>query len=106
VHAAAGRVDTGRVAFGWRGLWLAFLTSASPAIVFTVTGLLGLRQGGTVSAVGLRLGLGAGGGARLVIFTPLTTVIWILARAGTLPRSWETANGSSGANRSLEPDVA
>ncbi len=43
---------------------------------------------------------------RLVIFTPLAAVIWILARAGTLPRSWETANGCSGANRSLEPDVA
>ena len=44
VHAAAGNADAGLVALGWRGLWLTFLASAVPTILFTVTGVLGLRQ--------------------------------------------------------------
>ena len=48
--------SAGLVALGWRGLWLTFWASAVPTIVFTVTGVLGLRQAGLsppwVSAVG------------------------------------------------------
>lgn len=46
VHAAAGNAGAGLVALGWRGLWLTFWASAVPTIVFTVTGVLGLRQAG------------------------------------------------------------
>jgi hypothetical protein len=35
VHAAAGGAAAGLVAFGWRGLWLTFLASAVPTILFT-----------------------------------------------------------------------
>ena len=79
-----------------------------PTIVFTVTGVLGLRQAGLsppwVSAVGW---LSAAAHV-LALFTlaqrgpfaadgiiaglvPLTTVIWILALAATLPRSRRAA---------------
>jgi hypothetical protein len=44
VHAAAGNSGAGLVALGWRGLWPTFLASAVPTIMFTVTGVLGLRQ--------------------------------------------------------------
>lgn len=46
VHAAAGTADAGLISFGWRGLWLTFTASAVPTIMFTVTGVLGLRQAG------------------------------------------------------------
>jgi len=46
VHAAAGNAAAGLVALGWRGLWLTFLASGVPTIMFTVTGVLGLRQAG------------------------------------------------------------
>jgi hypothetical protein len=108
LHAAAGNAGAGLAALGWRGLWLTFLASGVPTIVFTVTGVLGLRQAGLsppwVSAVGW---LSAAAHV-LVLFTlaqrgafaadgiiaglvPLTTVIWILALAATLPRSQRAA---------------
>lgn len=46
VHAAAGNAAAGQVVLGWRGLWLTFLASAIPTILFTVTGVLGLRRPG------------------------------------------------------------
>jgi hypothetical protein len=56
VHAAAGTAGAGLVALGWSGLWLTFWAFAVPTIVFTVTGVLGLRQAGLsppwVSALG------------------------------------------------------
>jgi hypothetical protein len=108
LHAAAGNAGAGLAALGWRGLWLTFLASGVPTIVFTVTGVLGLRQAGLsppwVSALGW-LSAAAHGP---VLFTlaqrgpfaadgiiaglvPLTTVIWILALAATLPRSRRAA---------------
>jgi hypothetical protein len=56
VHAAAGNAAGGLVALAWRGLWLAFLTSALPTSVFTATAVIGLGRAGLsppwVSALG------------------------------------------------------
>jgi hypothetical protein len=108
LHAAAGNAGAGLAALGWRALWLTFLASGVPTILFTVTAVLGLRQAGLsppwVSALGW-LSTAAHG---LVLVTlaqrgpfapdgiiaglvPLTTVIWILALAATLPRSQRAA---------------
>ena len=107
-HAAAGNAGAGLVALGWRGLWLTFLASGVPTILFTVTGVLGLRQAGLsppwVSAVGW---LSAAAHVLVLVtlaqrgpfaadgiiagLVPLTTVIWILALAATLPRSRRAA---------------
>jgi hypothetical protein len=104
LHAAAGNAGAGLVALGWRALWLTFLASGVPTILFTVTGVLGLRQAGLsppwVSALGwlsaaahvpalftlAQRGAFAADGI-IAGLVPLTTVIWILALAATLPRS-------------------
>jgi hypothetical protein len=105
VHAAAGNAAGGLVALAWRGLWLAFLASALPTIVFTAAGVTGLGQAGLsppwVSALGwlsaaahlLAMFTLAQGGALapdgiIATLIPLTTVAWILALAATLPRAW------------------
>jgi hypothetical protein len=114
VHAAAGGADAGLVTFGWRGLWLTFLASAVPTIVFTVTGVLGLQQAGLSAPWVSVLGWLAAAAHLLAIspspsgahsrpngiiaaLVPLTTVIWILALAATLPRSRRAATGASSA---------
>jgi hypothetical protein len=104
-HAAAANAPAAVVALAWRGLWLTFLASAVPTIIFTVTGILGLRQARLsppwVSALGwlsaaahllamftlAQRGAFAPDGI-IATLTPLTTVIWILALAVALPRSW------------------
>ena len=108
LHAAAGNAGAGLVALGWRGLWLTFLASGVPTIVFTVTGVLGLRQAGLSPPWVSALGWLSAAAHVLVLFTlaqrgpfaadgiiaglvPLTTVIWILALAATLPRSRRAA---------------
>jgi hypothetical protein len=108
VHAAVGGANAGLVAFGWRGLWLTFLASAVPTVLFTVTGVLGLRQAGLcpqwvsalswLSAALHLLGLltlaqrGAFAPDGIIAaLVPLSTVIWILALVATLPRSWRAA---------------
>lgn len=112
MHAAAGNSDAGLVALGWRGLWLAFLASVVPTILFTVTGVLGLRQAGRSPSWVSALGWLSAAAHLLSMFTlaqrgafapdgiiasllPLTMVIWILAQAATLPRSWRAATGAS-----------
>lgn len=112
VHAAAGNATGALVALGWRGLWLTFLASAVPTILFTTTGVLGLRQAGLAPAWVSALGWLSATAHLLVLFTlaqrgafaadgiiaalvPVTTVIWILAQAITLPRSWQAAAGHS-----------
>jgi hypothetical protein len=108
VHAAAGNADAGLVAFGWRGLWLTFLASAVPTIMFTVTGVLCLRQAGLSPPWVSALGWLSAAAHLLAMVTlaqrgafapdgiiaapiPLTTVIWILAQAATLPGAWRAA---------------
>jgi hypothetical protein len=108
LHAAAGNAGAGLIALGWRALWLTFLASGVPTILFTVTGVLGLRQAGLSPAWVSALGWLSAAAHVLVLFTlaqrgafaadgiiaglvPLTTVIWILALAATLPRSGRAA---------------
>jgi hypothetical protein len=108
LHAAAGNAGAGLVAPGWRVLWLTWLASAVPAILFTVTGVPGLRQPGLSPPWVSALGWLSAAAHVLVLFTlaqrgpfaadeiiaglvPLTTVIWILALAATLPRSRRAA---------------
>jgi hypothetical protein len=109
LHAAAGNAGAGLAALGWRGLWLTFWASAVPTIVFTVTGVLGLRHNGLSPPwVSVLAWLSAAAHAP-VLFTlaqrgpfapdgiiagllPLTTVLWILALAATLPRSRRAAD--------------
>ena len=122
VHAAAGGADAGLVAFGWRGLWLTFLASAVPTIMFTVTGVLGLRQAGLSPPWVSALGWLSAAAHLLAVFTlaqrgafapdgiiaalvPLTTVIWILALAATLPRSRQAATAASGRTGQRTPDM-
>ena len=79
-----------------------------PTILFTVTGVLGLRQAGLSPPWVSALGWLSAAAHVLVLFTlaqrgafaadgiiaglvPLTTVIWILALAATLPRSQRAA---------------
>ncbi len=79
-----------------------------PAIVFTVTGVTGLRQAGLSPPRVSALGWLPAAAHVLVLFTlaqrglfaadgiiaglvPLTTVLWILALAATLPRSRRAA---------------
>ena len=112
VYAAAGNAAAGLVVLGWRGLWLTFLASAIPTILFTVTGVLGLRHARLSPPWVSALGWLSAAAHLLVLFTlaqraafapdgiiaalvPLTTVIWILALAATLPRSWHPAVDAS-----------
>jgi hypothetical protein len=108
LHAAAGNAGTRLAALGWRGLWLTYLAAAVPTIVFTVTGVLALRQAGLSPPWVSALGWLPAAAHVLVLCTlaqrgpfapdgiiaglvPLTTVIWILALAATLPRSRQAA---------------
>ena len=104
LHAAAGNAGAGLAGLGSRESWLTFLASGVPTIVFTVTGVLGLRQAGLSPPWVSALGWLSAAAHVLVLFTlaqrgpfaadgiiaglvPLTTVLWILALAATLPRS-------------------
>ena len=106
--AAAGNAGAGLVALGWRALWLTFWASGVPTILWTVTGVLGLRQARLSPPWVSALGWLSAAAHVLVLFTlaqrgpfapdgiiagivPLTTVIWILALAATLPRSRRAA---------------
>ena len=109
LHALAGNAaGAGLAALGWRALWLTYSASAVPTILFTVTGVLGLRQAGLSPPWVSALGWLSAAAHVLVLFTlaqrgpfaadgiiaglvPLTTVIWILALAATLPRSRRAA---------------
>ena len=48
LHAAAGNAGAGLVALGVRGLWLTWLASAVPTILFTVTIFVGQSMAGQV----------------------------------------------------------
>ena len=109
LHAAAGNAGAGLAALGWRALWLTFLASGVPTILWTVTAVLGLRPAGLSPPWVSALGWLSAAAHVLVLFTlaqrgpfaadgiiaglvPLTTVIWILALAATLPRSQRAAD--------------
>lgn len=122
-HAAVSGADAGLVALAWRGLWLMFLASAVPTILFTVAGVLGMRAAGLAPAwVGILGGISAL--AHLVVMgtvaqagpfapdgivgaiVPLTTVVWILAACAMLPgrvRGTSPAVSSRGGARHVRP---
>lgn len=102
VHAAAARVDPALVALAWRGLWLTFLASAVPTVLFTAAAVLGLRQAALSARWVSGLGWVSAAAHVLILFTvaqsgpftpdglvgaiaPVTTVLWVLAVAVTLP---------------------
>jgi hypothetical protein len=110
VHAAVAGSDPALVALAWRGLWLTFLASAVPTVLFTACGVMGLQRAslspGWVSSIAW-----ISAGAHLVVLgtvaqrgvfaldgivaalTPLTTVLWIVALAASLLRSLPSASG-------------
>ena len=103
VHSAVAGAPAALVALAWRTLWLMFLASAVPTILFTATGVLGMRAAGLAPAWVALLGW-ISAAAHVVVMTtvaqsgpfapdgivaaltPLTTVLWILGVATTLPR--------------------
>lgn len=101
-HAATAHVDSSLVALAWRGLWLTFVVSAFPTVLFTAAGVLGLGQAdlsrpwvsglGWVSAVAhvLVMSTVAQSGpfapdGLIGAIAPATTVLWVIAMAVTLP---------------------
>jgi len=101
VHTAAGHGDPALASFAWRGLWLTFLASAPPTIVFTVAAVLGMDAAGlsprwvgavgAVSALAHVLGTvtlaqqGAFAPDGIVdTIVPVTTVVWVLCVAANL----------------------
>jgi hypothetical protein len=94
VHIAAGRSAAGPVILGWRALWLTFQASALPAVLLTVTAVLGLRRAGLFPPLVSALGWLSPAAHLLVLFTlarrgafasdgiiaglvPLIMVIWM-----------------------------
>ncbi len=106
-YAGAAAQDSDRMAAD--RAWVRWgMAAAVPTIMFTVTGVLGLRQAGLFPPWVPALGWLPAAAHVLVLFTlaqrgpfaadgiiaglvPLTTVIWILALAATLPRSRRAA---------------
>lgn len=103
VHTAVAGTPAALVTLAWRALWLMFLASAVPTILFTATGVLGMRAAALAPTWVALLGW-ISATAHLVVMTtvaqsgpfapdgivaaltPLTTVLWILGVAATLPR--------------------
>ena len=100
VHVAAGSTAAGPVILGWRALWLTFQASAAPAILFTVTAVLGLRRAGLFPPLVSALGWLSAAAHLLVLFSlaergafapygtiaglvPLIAVIWMLGPGRT-----------------------
>lgn len=102
VHSAVADVAPELTALAWRGLWLSFLASAVPTLLFTVTGVLGLERARLSPRWVSILGWISAAAHVVVMFTvdqrgaftpdgpagalvPVTTVLWILALSATLP---------------------
>ena len=102
IHSAVAGASPTLVAFAWRGVWLTFLASAIPTILFTITGILGLAAAGLIARWVAVIGWISAAAHVLVVFTvaqsgifapdgivgaltPVTTVVWIIAVAVQLP---------------------
>jgi hypothetical protein len=112
VHSAVAGAPAALVALAVRGLWLTFLASAVPTILFTVTGVLGLRAAALAPTWVAVLGWISAAGHVVVMttfaqsgpfapddivgaLTPLTTVLWILGLSATLPRRVRVAGDTA-----------
>lgn len=104
VHSAQAGADAAIVAAGWRALWLVFLASAVPTVLFTVPAVYAMSSIQLVPAWVTRLGWISAAAHVVVMFTfaqsgafspdgivgaltPLTTVLWIVGAAVVLLRS-------------------
>lgn len=102
VNAAVTGMDPTFVAFCWRGLWLSFIASAVPTVLYTVSGVIGLARAdlspGWVSVLGwisaaahvvVLFALDEKGAFALDglvgMIVPVTTVLWVLAMCASLP---------------------
>lgn len=102
IHSAAADVAPELVALAWRWLWLGFLASALPTLLFTITGVLGLERARLSPRWVSVLGWISAAAHVVVMFTvdqqgpfapdgpvstlaPVTTILWILALSATLP---------------------
>jgi hypothetical protein len=102
IHSAVAGASPALVAFAWRGVWLTFLASAIPTILFTITGILGMAAAGLIARWLAVIGWISAAAHVLVMFTvaqsgafapdgivgalaPVTTVVWIVAVAVLLP---------------------
>ncbi|MGA8208811.1 MAG: hypothetical protein WB798_01510 [Nocardioidaceae bacterium] len=127
VHASVARDDPALVALAWRGLWLTWLASAAPTVLFTAAAVLGLRQAGLSPRWVAGLGWVSVGAHVLVLFTvaqlglfapdglvggmaPATTVVWVLALAltltkahGRVPRPSTAGGRAAAASRDSRP---
>lgn len=103
IHSAVAGASPELVALCWRGLWLTFLASAVPTILFTCTGVMAMGRAGLASSTAAVLGWISAAAHVLVLFTlaqsgpmapdglvsalvPITTVIWIVVVAAGLAR--------------------
>lgn len=106
VHSARAGADAGLVAVFWRGLWLVFLASAVPTVIFTVPAVMAMAATRLVPAWVTAFGWLSAAAHVVVMFTfaqsgafapdgivgaltPLTTVFWIVGAAVVLLRSDE-----------------
>lgn len=102
LHSAVAGLDAALVALCWRGLWLSFLASGVPTILFTIAAVVGLERAGLTSPVVSLLGWISAAAHTAVLFTlaqqglfapdglfgllaPVTTYAWILTLCAQLP---------------------
>ena len=98
IHSTVAGESPALVALAWRGVWLTFLASAMPTILFTITGVQGMAATGLIVRWVAVIGWISAAAHVLVMFTvaqsgpfapdgivgalaPVTTVIWIIASA-------------------------
>lgn len=103
INAASVGLNPDLVSFCWRALWMSFVASGVPTLLFTVTGVLGLARAGLAASWVTGLGWISAAAHVLVLFamgeqglfaldgpigmlTPVTTDIWILTLCATLPK--------------------
>lgn len=102
VNAAASGMNPEFVLLCWRALWLSFVASAVPTVLYTATAVLGLARAGLAPGWISILGWIAAIAHAVALFavrerglfaldglvgmlTPLTTDLWLLALCVTLP---------------------
>jgi hypothetical protein len=102
VNAALTGMDPAFVTFCWRALWLSFIASAVPTVLYTVSGVLGVARAGLSPGWVSVLGWISAAAHVVVLFaldekglfaldglvgmvTPVTTVAWVLALCAMLP---------------------
>ena len=120
IHSAVAAEPASLVALAWRALWMTFLASAVPTILFTATGVLGLRAAALAPTWVAVLGW-ISAAAHVVVMTtvaqsgqfapdgivgaltPLTTVLWVLGVAAMLPRRVRAAEPPTEPGGAVEP---